>query len=248
MARRLKRFRRFPEPPPTPVYFSPLLVKPHLVWYISAMSEPPAQHGLILASASPRRKYLLEQAGLRFTVKPSRVDEDALDLADAPPAVRVRLLAEAKARDVADRHPESWVLGADTLVFNRNAALGKPGSDAEARQMLSVLSGQTHQVVTGYALRRRASGQTFSDAVSTRVTFKALSDMEIEWYIRTREPFDKAGAYAIQGIGTFLVRRIEGSYTNVVGLPVCEVIELMLREGIVGLSPEDRGRLELKGD
>ncbi len=99
--------------------------------------------------------------------------------------------------------------------------------------MLNLLSGQTHQVVTGYALIRNAEQKLFTDAVRTDVSFKTLSTEEIEWYIHTSEPFDKAGGYAIQGLGTFLVKGIKGSYTNVVGLPVCEVIELLYREGVI---------------
>ena len=102
--------------------------------------------------------------------------------------------------------------------------------------MLRHLSGQTHQVYTGYALCCRAAGRMITDAVKTDVRFKTLTEREITWYVETGEPFDKAGAYAIQGLGTFLVRRINGSYTNVVGLPVCEVIEALIREGVITLA------------
>jgi septum formation protein len=178
---------------------------------------------LILASQSPRRKYLLEQAGLTFTVIPSSVDENSLEITD--PESRVRVLAELKATDIADKHPESWVIGADTIVFIGNTVLEKPDSVDDARHMLKRLSNRTHQVFTGYSICCRQAGHSFTDSVRTDVVFKNLTDDEIEWYIQTDEPFDKAGAYAIQGLGTFLVRRINGSYTNVVGLPVCEVIE-----------------------
>jgi len=178
---------------------------------------------LILASQSPRRKYLLEQAGLTFTVIPSSIDENSLDITD--PESRVRVLAELKAVDIANKHPTSWVIGADTIVFIGNTVLEKPGSTDDARTMLKRLSNRTHQVFTGYSICCRAADHLFTDSVRTDVVFKHLTDEEIEWYIRTDEPFDKAGAYAIQGLGTFLVSRINGSYTNVVGLPVCEVIE-----------------------
>ena len=102
--------------------------------------------------------------------------------------------------------------------------------------MLQRLSGKTHQVFTGFCLCRQCIGRQVADTVCTDVTFKTLTDQEIDWYINTDEPFDKAGAYAIQGLGTFLVRRINGSYTNVVGLPVCEVVEIMMREGVMGLE------------
>lgn len=190
---------------------------------------------IILASASPRRKYLLEQAGLRFEVIPSEFDEDSV--AEEDPAARVRVLAEEKADLVAGSYPDHWVIGADTMVVIDGRILGKPGSTEEARRMLLRLSGRVHQVYTGYAILCRGQGLRFSEAVATDVRFKNLNDHEIEWYVHTGEPFDKAGAYAIQGIGTFLVRSINGSYTNVVGLPVCEVIEQLIGHGVVGWSP-----------
>ncbi|MEZ4525363.1 MAG: Maf family protein [Desulfobacterales bacterium] len=192
---------------------------------------------LILASESPRRKYLLEQAGLDFAVIPSRFDESSVHLSQ--PEVYVKTLAQAKAAEVAEKYPQSWVIGADTIVLIGNAILGKPGSKDEARDMLGRLSGQTHQVFTGYAICCKSRNRLFSDAVRTDVCFKQLSREEIEWYIHTKEPFDKAGAYAIQGLGTFLVKSINGSYTNVVGLPVCEVIETLIREKILGLTLEN---------
>ncbi len=192
---------------------------------------------LILASESPRRKYLLEQAGLAFAVIPSRFDESSVKLAE--PADYVKTLAQAKAGEVSEKYPESWVIGADTIVLIGNDILGKPGSKDEAREMLGRLSGQTHQVFTGYAILCKSQNRLFSDAVRTDVCFKHLSREEIEWYIHTKEPFDKAGAYAIQGLGTFLVKSISGSYTNVVGLPVCEVIETLIREKILGLTLEN---------
>ncbi len=191
---------------------------------------------LILASQSPRRRYLLEQAGLTFTVVPSSVDESGFAM--TAPDDYVRQLAAAKANDVAAVHPDAWVIGADTIVLIDGTVLGKPDGRAEARAMLQRLSGRTHQVYTGYSIRCREKDRTFTDAVVTDVTFKRLCPEEIQWYIHTDEPFDKAGAYAIQGLGTFLVRRINGSYTNVVGLPVCEVIEVLIRAGAVGI---DRG-------
>jgi len=189
---------------------------------------------LILASQSPRRRYLLEQAGLIFTVIPSTFDEGTIQLTD--PAVYVKTLAQAKASDVARGYPDSWVIGADTIVTIDKAILGKPGNAEEARLMLAQLSGQSHGVYTGYAIVCCERQVCVSEAVHTDVQFKDLTAAEIEWYIRTGEPFDKAGAYAIQGMGTFLVRRINGSYTNVVGLPVCEVIEELLRLGVVAMD------------
>ncbi len=189
---------------------------------------------LILASQSPRRKYLLEQAGLTFRVIPSRIDESKRPL--SPPGDYVQSLAIAKAEDVARSNPDSWVLGADTIVAVDGRMLGKPKSAQEARIMLRRLSGKTHQVFTGFCICRQRTARQLADTVRTEVTVKTLTDQEINWYNSTGEPFDKSGAYAIQCLGTFLVRRINGSYTNVVGLPVCEVVEILIREGVMGLE------------
>jgi septum formation protein len=189
---------------------------------------------IILASKSPRRKYLLSRAGLTFTVIPSTFDESSISLSS--PTLYARVLAESKAREVSEKYPEAWVIGADTIVLIDGLVLGKPGSINEARNMLHRLSGQTHQVLTGYCICCRSADRFFSETVKTDVTFKKLTEEEIEWYVHTDEPFDKAGAYAVQGLGTFLVKSIHGSYTNVVGLPVCEVIEFLIREGVVGFQ------------
>lgn len=189
---------------------------------------------IILASKSPRRKYLLEKAGLSIAVIPSRFDESSVAM--RAPDAYVKTLAEAKAGEIAERHPDGWVIGADTIVTVDGQMLGKPASPSNARRMLQQLSGRVHQVYTGYCICCRQRVRSHSDVVKTDVQFKALSEAEIDWYIQTGEPFDKAGAYAIQGIGTFLVRRIEGSYTNVVGLPVCEVIEYLIKEKVVGFE------------
>lgn len=198
------------------------------------MVEKTQQGRIILASKSPRRKYLLAKAGLEFDVMPSNVDENRLrqDL----PGPYVSRLSQMKAEDIATQHPDSWVIGADTIVVIDEEILGKPVGMEAARRMLSRLSGQTHQVYTGFTIRCRFEEKTITESVCTDVVFKQLSEAEIEWYIHTGEPFDKAGAYAIQGLGTFLVKRINGSYTNVVGLPVCEVIEHLIREKVVRIS------------
>jgi septum formation protein len=196
---------------------------------------------LILASQSPRRKDLLEQAGIAFVVIPGDFDEDSVSLDE--PETYARVQAREKANQIAARYPDSWVIGADTIVCIGDSVLGKPRSRREARDMLKRLSGQTHQVVTGYALVYSANRTLITNAVRTDVCFKSLSEEEIEWYIHTREPFDKAGGYAIQGLGTFLVKEVNGSYTNVVGLPVCEVIELLYREGVIRPGPGERWRV-----
>jgi septum formation protein len=146
-------------------------------------------------------------------------------------------LSEAKALAVAGRREISgrFFLGSDTVVVRDGKILGKPADAADARTMLRSLSGRSHEVVSGYAVHDRECGRTISGAVVTRVWFKALSDAEIAGYIATGEPADKAGAYAIQGLGAFMVPRIEGSYPNVVGLPLCEVIAALEEFGAVNL-------------
>mgnify|MGYP000663301957 CR=1 FL=1 len=191
------------------------------------MKNPNNDPLLILASRSPRRRYLLEQAGLSFSVIPSSIDETSIPISS--PETYTRVLAEAKAGNVSDKYPDNWVIGADTIVL-------KDQTIAEARTMLKQLSGQTHQVFTGYSICCKVKNRKFSETIKTDVLFKNLTDQEIEWYIHTSEPFDKAGAYAIQGLGTFLVKSINGSYTNVVGLPVCEVIEFLIKEGVLAIT------------
>jgi len=182
---------------------------------------------LVLASGSPRRRDLLSQLGLRFTVAAADIDETPLpgEAAD----VYVLRLAREKARTVAARFPGAWVLAADTTVALGTELLGKPSSPAEAREMITRLSGRTHAVYTGVALAGRAEE---SRVVRTGVTFRALSAGEIAWYADTGEPLDKAGAYGMQGKGSFLVSGIEGSPTNVIGLPLGETLELLMRAGV----------------
>ena len=187
--------------------------------------------GLILASQSPRRKYLLEQVGLDFKIVPSQVDESRTTCKS--PEGLVKNLAEAKAKDVAANFPGHWIIGADTIVLLDGRVLGKPDSMDAAREMLRQLNGNMHQVLTGYTIYNAAGNTTITGMERTDVYFKQLSRAEIEWYLRTDEPYDKAGAYAIQGLGMFLVKQIKGSYTNVVGLPVCEVLEHLYRTGVI---------------
>ncbi|RKH40057.1 Maf family protein [Corallococcus sicarius] len=182
---------------------------------------------LVLASASPRRKDLLAQLGLRFTVAAADIDETPM--AGEIARNYVHRLAVEKARAVAARHPDAWVLAADTTVALGSDLLGKPRDAQEARAMLGQLSGQTHEVFTGIAVAGRAQA---SQVVRTQVTFRALSREEIAWYADTGEPLDKAGAYAIQGKGGFLVASIEGSPTNVIGLPLGETLALLAQAGV----------------
>ena len=201
------------------------------------MNPPHDRPRLILASKSPRRSELLKQAGLTFSVIPSDFDESTLALSN--PDSYVITLAESKALDISQKHPAAWIIGADTIVLIENKILGKPGSKKEAFDMLRRLSDKTHQVLTGYCICCKKKNKFFSETVKTDVRFKKLNDAEINWYIQTGEPFDKAGGYAIQGIGTFLVKGINGSYTNVVGLPVCEVMEFLALEGVIGRYPDN---------
>ncbi|MDY0223316.1 MAG: Maf family protein [Desulfobacterium sp.] len=189
---------------------------------------------LILASQSPRRSYLLEQAGISFDVIPADIQEKMIE--GEHPESYVQRLSREKAQFIAGRHPQRWVLGADTVVVIDDRLLEKPNSRKNAVAMLKRLSNRTHTVYTGFTICCLDKSTTITRSVATRVKFKQLTDREIEWYTNTDEPFDKAGAYAIQGLGTFLVKSIDGSYTNVVGLPVCEVIEILLEQGVITLS------------
>lgn len=190
---------------------------------------------LILASKSPRRYELLKQVGLHFDVVHSNIEEENF-VRDESPRGHVIRLAEEKARDVGQKCPDSWVLGADTVVYIDGIILGKPKTHEEAVDMLRRLGGQEHSVLTGFSVLNVSKGKGERGAVETAVKVKPLSPVEMEWYVQTGEPFDKAGAYAIQGIGSFMIESIHGSYTNVVGLPVCEVIELLVRLGAITIS------------
>lgn len=184
---------------------------------------------LILASASPRRRELLETLSLSFRVMPAHVDERPHP-AEAPEAYVARL-ARSKAENLAAQHPSAWVLGADTVVVLERRILGKPADAAAARDMLSSLSGRKHTVMTGVAVVRCDTGVARADVVSTRVRFRDLRAADIEAYIATGEPFDKAGAYAIQGIGGQFVAALEGCYNNVVGLPLERAMALLRSAG-----------------
>ncbi len=178
---------------------------------------------LILASASPRRKELLEQIGLKFSVMPSNIAE-TIKPAETPTDLVIRLSLD-KARDIAGRTDVSgrWVIGSDTVVVSNGQILGKPSDDQDAAAMLRQLSGTSHLVVSGYAVIDRRLQHQRTEAVTTKVHFRQLTGTEIARYIATGEPKDKAGAYAIQGIAACFVSGIEGSYTNVVGLPLCRL-------------------------
>ncbi len=191
---------------------------------------------LILASASPRREELLSLTGIGFRVVPGEVNEQIED-GESPEEHVLRLSAE-KADAVAGQHPDAWVLGADTVVTIDGEILGKPARRDEAREMICRLSGRTHRVVTGFTIVRTASGDRCSRAVSSEVTFREIAPEEIEWYISTEEPYDKAGGYAVQGRAALFIREIRGSHTNVIGLPICEVVETLRDLGAFDLHWE----------
>jgi septum formation protein len=181
---------------------------------------------VILASRSPRRAELLAAAGFAFEVLAADIDETPLDVED--PAEYVERLAIAKASAVLAMRPDARVLGADTTVTIDGEILGKPVDDADARRMLERLSGRAHLVHTGVAVVTARGVQSGLD--TTRVWFDAMTDEDISWYVATGEPVDRAGAYAIQGLASRFIPRIEGSYSNVVGLPVA-MVSSILRKG-----------------
>lgn len=186
---------------------------------------------LILASGSPRRRELLADLGLDFEVHPSQAEEPKPNQGEAPEAYAKRM-AEMKTLDVAAHFTGKTVLGADTIVVLDQHIMGKPKDAQDALSMLSSLSGKTHQVITGFCLVL-PDGKTITQAVSTDVDMRTSGEAELKSYIATGEPMDKAGAYAIQGIGTFLVTGIRGSYTNVVGLPVARVLDTLIEATII---------------
>ena len=186
---------------------------------------------LVLASSSPRRQQMLRTMGLDFTVAPAEVDETPLP-GETPRAFASRM-AEAKARAVATSHPDAWVLGADTVVTRDGLILGKPRDRADALAILRHLVGRTHQVLSAICLCSPAQEIEQTEVDTTGVTFINAPDQILKAYIATGEPLDKAGAYGIQGAGAFLVRRIEGSCANVIGLPVDRVITLLLQYRVI---------------
>lgn len=201
---------------------------------------------LILASASPRRIELLKQLGLALEVIPSGIEEGACD--GEQPGEHVLRLAVEKTDCISEKHPEAWVLGADTIVYIDEKILGKPHSPQEAKAMLRSLSGRTHQVFTGYAIVRRDRGQRKTGVVESRVLFREITPDELNWYVASDEPYDKAGAYAVQGRGAFFIKGIQGSFTNVMGLPLCEVVSSLKELGIIDFSERKTGLWERRSE
>ncbi len=182
---------------------------------------------LILASASPRRIEFLKLMGLDFDIVPGNIDETSRP--EETPREHVLRLSEEKALSVASRYPEAWILSADTIVVVAGELLGKPGSPEEAMKMLEKLSDRAHEVITGFCILRQDRGVRIREAVGSTVLFRRITPDEMAWYTGTEEPYDKAGAYAVQGMGGCFIREIRGSCTNVVGLPLCEVVDALKR-------------------
>ncbi len=183
---------------------------------------------IILASTSPRRKELMEKSGLPFEIATGGYEED-MSLPLSPKRL-AKHLSQGKARAVAPGFSNAIIIAADTFIVYQDRLLGKPHTTVKAREMLSLLSGKAHSVITGFTIIDTASGKTVSRTEETRVYFRKLDKTDIARYIRTKEPLDKAGAYAIQGLGAVFVKKIEGDYCNVMGFPLCAIVEILKRE------------------
>jgi septum formation protein len=185
---------------------------------------------IILASASPRRKVLLEKIGLIFEVEPSNYEED-MPLRLEPHGFAQKISLE-KAKVVASKHKDSIVIAADTFIVFGGQILGKPHTEKDAREMLEAISGKYHSVITGFSIIDTGTNKTLSKSVATKVYIRKLTRVEIDVYVKSGEPLDKAGAYAIQGLGSVFVEKIEGDYYNVVGFPLSALTEALKEFGI----------------
>jgi septum formation protein len=180
---------------------------------------------IILASASPRRKVLLENTGLIFKVEPSNYEENIPS--GLEPHELAQKMSLEKAKVVAGKQKNAIVIAADTFIVFGGQILGKPHTEKEAREMLEVLSGESHSVITGFSIIDTSKNKTLSRSVETKVYIRRLTLADIDAYVKSKEPLDKAGAYAIQGLGAILVEKIEGDYFNVVGLPLSALVEAL---------------------
>lgn len=192
------------------------------------MTDSTTQASLVLASASPRRRELLQQIGLSPLIHPADVDETPQP--NELPEAYVARIAQAKVQAVAKQYPEAVVLGSDTTVVGPSGIMGKPEDQTEARNMLQQLRGRHHQVLTAVCVAK--GSQVEQITVCSQVLFRLFSDAEIDAYIASGEPMDKAGAYAIQGLGAVFVAHLEGSYSGVMGLPLCETATLLAAFGV----------------
>jgi septum formation protein len=185
---------------------------------------------IILGSTSPRRKSLLEQLGLKFKID-DRVKEDN-GISGREPSYLVKEISLRKAQSIADFYTDAIIIAADTIGVIDGRIIGKPHSSVEAIEMIASLSGKPHTVITGFTVLDTITHKSISRSVETTVYFKSLTSAEIEAYVKTGEPLDKAGAYAIQGLGAVLVERIEGDYYNVIGLPLHALSEALKELGV----------------
>src|SRR4030043_772048 len=185
---------------------------------------------IILASASPRRKELLDKIGLKLEGEPSSYAEDMRS--GLSPDELARAISLEKAKVVASKHKNAIVIAADTFIVFRGKIMGKPSTEAEAREMLTTLKGKSHSVITGFTILDTDEKKVLSRSVETIIHVKNLTSEEIDAYVKSKEPLDKAGAYAIQGLGSVIVERIEGDYFNVMGLPLSALAESLTEFGI----------------
>jgi septum formation protein len=189
------------------------------------------ENAIVLASESTRRVDILRTLGVSFSIIPPGIDETKRPT-ESPKDYALRIAYE-KAYKVGNLFPDKWIIGADTIVVHKGKVLGKPGSDTDAFEMLKRLRGNWHKVYTGYCVLNMSKQIVYQDVAETKVFIKDLTDDEIEKYIKTSEPLDKAGSYAVQGKGGYMVKEIKGSYSNVVGLPISEITDVLLSLGIL---------------
>ncbi|MFV1977495.1 MAG: nucleoside triphosphate pyrophosphatase, partial [Candidatus Scalindua sp.] len=182
------------------------------------------------ASASPRRKEILEKTGLKFKVDASDYEEE-INYSLRPHEL-ARFLSREKAKAIVNKYTNALIIAADTFIVFKGKILGKPYTEEEAKRMLKMLNNRTHSVITGFTIIDTDDNKKLSGSVETKVYFKKLTIKEIESYIKSKEPLDKAGAYAIQGLGAVIVKRIEGDYFNVMGLPLSTLMETLKKFGI----------------
>ena len=185
---------------------------------------------IILASQSPRRRDLLKQIGLEFEIDPSNYEEDMT--LDMEPRKLAEDLSLGKTKDVAQRHKDSIIISADTIIAVDNEVFGKPKTPEKAKYMLQKLSGRAHSVITGFTIINTEINKQISKSVETKVYFKNISEEEMDAYIATGEPLDKGGGYAIQGMAALFVEKIEGDYFNIVGLPIIAIVDELKNFGI----------------
>lgn len=185
---------------------------------------------IVLASASPRRKELLERIGLKLEVEPSNYEENISSATE--PHKLAKSISLEKAKLVARNYKNALVIAADTFIVLEGEILGKPTTETEAKRMLEAISGRQHSVITGFTIIDTGNNKVLSSSVETKVHIRELTSKEIDSYVKSKEPLDKAGAYAIQGLGSVIVEKIEGDYFNVIGLPLSTVTESLKEFGV----------------